>query len=426
MTFKIITLGCKVNIYESELIKEKMLNNNFIESDRADIVIINTCSVTNNADSKSRKLIRKSKKENKDAIIVVCGCMSENHQNIYEDIDIDILIGNKDKSKLIDYIKNYIEDRKQIVKFYDEKIKDFEDMTIDKYKNKTRAFVKVQDGCDNYCTYCIIPYLRGNSRSKDFNKCLLEIKTLVENGHQEIVLTGIHTGNYLDNGKTLTDLVKEISKLPNLRRIRISSIEITEIDDKFLNELKTNNKICDHLHIPLQSGSETILKLMNRKYNLNEFKIIVDKIREVRPNINLTTDVIVGFPGESEEYFTETIKFIKEIKFSKIHVFPYSIRKTTGAEKLPGHLKGNVKKERSSILTNLSQELETNYYNKFLNQEVEVLIEEIKDNCSIGHTSNYLKIKIQNKLEKNTFYKIKIIEININNEIIGIKQICIS
>ena len=422
MTFKIITLGCKVNIYESELIKEKMLNNNFIESDRADIVIINTCSVTNNADSKSRKLIRKSKKENKDAIIVVCGCMSENHQNIYEDIDIDILIGNKDKSKLIDYIKNYIEDRKQIVKFYDEKIKDFEDMTIDKYKNKTRAFVKVQDGCDNYCTYCIIPYLRGNSRSKDFNKCLLEIKTLVENGHQEIVLTGIHTGNYLDNGKTLTDLVKEISKLPNLRRIRISSIEITEIDDKFLNELKTNNKICDHLHIPLQSGSETILKLMNRKYNLSEFKSIVDKIREVRPNISLTTDVIVGFPGESEEYFIETIKFIKEIKFSKIHVFPYSIRKTTGAEKLPGHLKGNVKKERSSILTNLSQELETNYYNKFLNQEVEVLIEEIKDNCSIGHTSNYLKIKIQNKLEKNTFYKIKIKEININNEITGIKK----
>lgn len=419
MTFKIITLGCKVNIYESELIKEQMLNNDFIESDTADIVIINTCSVTNNADSKSRKLIRKSKKENKDAIIVVCGCMSENHQNIYEDVDIDILIGNKDKSKLIDYIKNYIEDRKQIVKFYDEKTKDFEDMTIDKYKNKTRAFVKVQDGCDNYCTYCIIPYLRGNSRSKEFNKCLLEIKTLVENGHQEIVLTGIHTGNYLNNGKTLTDLIKEISILPNLKRLRISSIEITEIDDEFLKEIKTNDKICDHLHIPLQAGSESILKIMNRKYNLNEFKSIVDKIRNVRPNISLTTDVIVGFPGESEENFNDTIKFIKQIEFSNIHVFPYSVREGTVAEKLPGHLKGDVKKERSSILTKLSQELEINYYNKFINQEVEVLIEEVKDNYSVGHTSNYLKIKILEKLEKNQFYRIKITNITKNN-IVGI------
>ena len=244
MKFNIITLGCKVNAYESEIIKEKMLNSNFIETncEEADIIIINTCSVTNMADNKSKKQVRHAKRLGK--IIVVCGCSSENNQKEYQEIGIDVLIGNKDKSIIHEKIKEFISSKKQITNFYTQEYYEFEDMEIEKFRSHTRAFVKIQDGCNNFCSYCIIPYVRKNIRSKDFKKAIDEIKTLVKNGHQEVVLTGIHTGSYkTKDGQDLADLIHEISKINELKRIRVSSIEITELNNKLLEEIKNNPKV---------------------------------------------------------------------------------------------------------------------------------------------------------------------------------------
>ena len=293
------------------------------------------------------------------------------------------------------------------------------ELKINKFLNKTRAFVKIQDGCNNFCSYCIIPYMRGNIRSKDIDIAYEEIKSLVNNGYKEIVLTGIHTGSY-GTGKDydLVDLIKRISVLDNLKRIRISSIEITELNDKFINELKINDKICNHLHIPIQSGSDKILKLMNRKYNIEEFKNIVNKIRNVRPDINLTTDLIVGFPEETDEDFDETYNNLMDIEFSKIHTFPYSKRDNTPAA-LMKQVDDNIKKVRVHKILELSSILEKKYYDKFINKKLDVLIEEVKGNISIGHTSNYIKVIIKDKLEHNKFYKVKIIS-NVNNEVNGV------
>ena len=414
----ILTLGCKVNTYESEYIKENFKNNNYeiVDlKDNPDVIVINTCTVTNQSDSKSRKMIRLARRENPNSIIVVCGCSAEHHKENIVDTNIDILIGNYYKSKIVDLVEEYKKTHKKINTFTDMTKVKFEDMKINNFLNKTRAFVKIQDGCNNFCSYCIIPYMRGSIRSKDIDTAYEEIKCLVASGYQEVVLTGIHTGSYGTNEKyDLVDLIKRISKLDKLKRIRISSIEITELNDKFINELKINNKICDHLHIPIQSGSNHILKLMNRKYDINEFKTIINKIRNVRPNINITTDLIVGFPEETDEDFNETIKNLKDIKFSKIHTFPYSIRNNTPAANMK-QVDDKIKKNRTNIILELSDELENIYYNKFLNKELDVLIEEIKDGISIGHTSNYIKVKIDNILEHNKFYNIKITKIDKTN-----------
>ena len=281
-------------------------------------------------------------------------------------------------------------------------------MKINNFQNQTRAFVKIQDGCNNFCSYCIIPHVRGSIRSKDIDIAYNEIKELVNNGYQEIVLTGIHTGSY-GTGKNydLVDLIRKISSLDKLKRIRISSIEITELNEKFMQELRDNSKICDHLHIPIQSGSDRILKLMNRKYNIEEFMSIVDKLRSIRPNINLTTDLIVGFPTETDEDFNETYNNLKSIKFSKIHTFPYSKRDKTPAS-LMKQVNDTIKKERVKQILELSDILEENYYNQFLNKELEVLIEEVNNNVSIGHTNNYIKVLIEEELKHNNLIKIKI------------------
>ena len=415
MKCSIITLGCKVNAYESEYIKEKFKLNNYEIVDLKDnpsVVVINTCTVTNQSDAKSRKLIRLARKTNKDAIIVVCGCAAEHHKENLVDTDIDILIGNYYKSKIVDLVDEFKKTHKKINTFVNMNNQEFEDMKINNFLNKTRAFVKIQDGCNNFCSYCIIPYMRGSIRSKNIDVAYEEIKCLVNSGYQEIVLTGIHTGSYGTNENfDLIDLIKRISEFENLKRIRISSIEITELNDKFINELKINKKICDHLHVPIQSGSDHILKLMNRKYNINEFKNIIKKIRSVRPNINLTTDLIVGFPEETDEDFNETIKNLKSIGFSKIHTFPYSIRNNTKAATMK-QVSDNIKKERTNKILELSEELENIYYNKYLNKEVNVLIEEVKDGVSIGHTDNYIKVKIDDILERNKFYNILITDID--------------
>lgn len=410
MTFKIITLGCKVNIYESEVMKEKLLQAGFKETiDNSDIVIINTCSVTNMADVKSRKMIRREKKENPQSILAVCGCSAENHRLELEDLGIDILIGNKDKSNIVSLIREYQNDHKPITKFYDTRKLPFEDMEVDKFTSHTRGFIKIQDGCNNYCSYCIIPYVRGNIRSKDINVALKEAQELVANNHKEIVLTGIHTGSYgVGCDFDLVDLINKMSTIPGLKRIRLSSIEITELNDKFMELLKNNTILCDHLHIPLQSGSEKILKLMNRKYDKSRYESIINQIRAIRPEISITTDVIVGFPGETESDFNECLDFCRKIKYAKIHVFPYSKREGTKAASMPNQLDNKTKKDRARKLIELSNELEETYNQKFVGRNMDVLVEEHKDGCSIGHTSNYLKVVIKGEVPTNEFYNVKI------------------
>ena len=407
MKFNIVTFGCKVNQYESNMMKEKMLSSNFFYEENmsdANIIIVNTCSVTNVADKKCLKMIRKIKREYPNALLVVAGCSSQNNQNVYEALNIDILLGNKDKSKIAELIKEYLDTEKKYVKFYNERDLDFEDMLINDY-NHVRAFVKIEDGCDNFCSYCIIPFVRGSVRSKDFDTVIKEAKLLTEHGHKEIVLTGIHTGHYTSNNHDLTDLINELSKIDDLLRIRISSIEITELNDKFLEMLKINKKVCNHLHIPLQAGSDEILKRMNRKYDLAYYEEKINKIRSIRPDISITTDIIVGFPYETDELFSETLEFSKKMNFSKIHVFPYSIRVGTAAASMSNQVDEVTKKVRVKKLMALSKKQEKEYYEKFKGKELDILVEECDNNVSIGHTSNYLMVTLNENLLVGKIYK---------------------
>lgn len=410
MKFNIITFGCKVNQYESNMMKENMLSSNFFYTEDlndANIIIVNTCSVTNVADKKCLKMIRRLKREYSNAILVVAGCSSQNKQGVYESLDIDILIGNRDKSIIDKLIKEYIETEKKYVKFYNDRNLDFEDMYISDY-NHTRAFIKIEDGCDNFCSYCIIPYVRGSVRSKDFDKVIKEAKELAKHGHKEIVLTGIHTGHYQNNGYDLTDLINELSKIDDIKRIRISSIEVAELNDKFLDMLKNNVKVCDHLHIPLQAGSDEILKRMNRKYDLAYYEEKIKKIRSIRPDISISTDIIVGFPYETEELFLNTLEFSKKIKFSKIHVFPYSVRVGTAAANMEEQVDEVVKKMRVKRLMAVSHMLEVDYYNKFKDKELDILIETCDNNVSEGHTSNYLLVSVPENIKVGEIVRRKI------------------
>lgn len=416
MKFQIYTLGCKVNTYESNVMRDALLNKGYFEvglKEKADITIINTCTVTNTADSKSMKLIRQAIRRNENAIIVVCGCLVQNKKEEVSKIDgVDIVIGNINKSKIVDYIEKYIEEKKQEVDVRNIMNTNFEPMLLNNF-NKTRAFVKIQDGCNNFCSYCIIPYTRGNVRSKDKQSVLKEIQLLVDEGHKEVVLTGIHTGNYGAEfaDYKFADLLKDIVKIDKLERLRISSIEITEINDDVMEVIKENNILVDHMHIPLQSGSDAVLKRMNRKYDKEYFINKIKKLRKIRPNISITTDVIVGFPGETEEEFEETIETIKKIKFTKLHVFPYSKREGTKAAIMDGQVDENIKKKRVKILLQLSKELEYNYMEKFIGEKVIFIPEMVKEEYIIGHTGNFLNVKYRgNKNDLN-----KDIEVKINN-----------
>ena len=411
MKVKAVTLGCKVNAYESEYILSSFKDRGYeITNDVADIYIVNTCSVTNTSDAKSRKVINRLIRENPNSIIVVMGCMIEANKDM-EIPGVSLIIGNKDKNKVVDLVENYLKDKQVRKILYDNFDDTFEDMFITNMTSHTRAFVKIQDGCENFCSYCIIPYTRGKQRSKDPDLVIKEIETLVSNGYKEIVLTGIHTGHYgSDLQTTFPDLLKRIVKINGLERLRISSIEITELNDEFFEVLKANPIIVSHLHIPLQAGSDTVLQAMNRKYLTNYFENKVKKIREIRPDISLTTDVIVGFPGETEEEFQETLDFVSKIKFTKVHVFPYSRRKGTKADTMPNQIPENIKKERVKRLIDLSNKLEKEYLDLFLNKEIEVLIEEEYPDYSLGHTGNYLKVKVLKSFKSNELIKVKIIK----------------
>ena len=404
MKFNIITLGCKVNAYESEFMLENLLRSGcFFDEENPDIIIINTCSVTNMADRKSRKLVHKARREHEKAILVVVGCSTQNHEEDYQNMGIDILLGNREKSKIVSILEEYIHNHKPYTYFTKERSLDFEDMQVEEFTTHTRAFVKVQDGCDNFCSYCIIPYVRGSIRSKDFNQAIEEVKTLASHGHKEVVLTGIHTGSYSSNGHDLSDLIEEMAKIEGLMRIRISSIEITELNDKFLDLLKKEPKIANHLHIPLQSGSDAVLKRMNRKYDTNYFREKIAQIRAIRPDISITTDCIVGHPYETEECFLEYVAFCRDIHFSKLHVFPYSIRTGTASARMP-QIDDKIKKERTHLLLELSSKLEEEYDKKFIGSTMDVITEEYEGEYTVGFTSNYIKVYLKGEYKLNQVY----------------------
>lgn len=410
----ILTLGCKVNTYESEFVIHLLKENGYVIKnfdDVCDVYIINTCTVTNTSDIKSRKMIRQAIRRNPDACVVAMGCFIEANKD-FSILGLDIVLGNKDKSKIIKLLDEYFTKREVIRDLYESLPSSFEDMYIEEFPGRTRAFVKIQDGCENFCSYCIIPYVRGKCRSKELEKVISEIKDLVTNGYQEVVLTGIHTGNYgVDLGINFATLLREVVKIQGLKRLRISSIEITELTDEVLDIILKNEVIVNHLHIPLQAGSNHVLKLMNRKYDLDYFFKKVQDIRQIRPNMAITTDVIVGFPGESEEDFLETLNTCRKLAFAKIHVFPYSERQGTKAMELPFHVDVPVKKERARRLLLLSKELECSYYDKFIDKEVLVLVEEVKNGKSYGHTDTYLHVEIPTILPKNEFVMVKILEV---------------
>lgn len=417
MKVSFYTLGCKVNSYETEVNIEIFKKHGYDIvpfEEQADVYVINTCSVTNTSDQKSRKIIREAVKRGNGAIIVVMGCYSQIKYLEAANIPgVSIVIGSNDKSKIIDLVEEYKKTKKQIVRVPDLKNILFENMNLDKFETHTRAFVKIQDGCNNYCTYCIIPYTRGNVRSKPLIDVIKEITDLVKNGYKEVVLTGIHTGHYGQDLKDVdfSDLLMKLEEIDGLERIRISSVEIVELNEKFMNTLKNSKKIVNHIHIPLQSGSDEILKKMNRRYNMEEFIERINKIRSIRPNIAITTDVIVGFPGETEELFNETVNSIKKIGFTELHVFPYSPRVGTPAATMKNQVDGTIKKERVNKLIEVSKELKNNYYSSLIGTEEEILTETYKDGYLYGHLSNYGYARVKSDKDlTNNIYKVKLIK----------------
>lgn len=408
MKVGICSLGCKVNIYESELVTNILKNNNYTVvdfEDKADIYIINTCSVTNESDKKSRKMINRAKKNNPAAIIIVMGCYSQVNA---EDIDVDIVLGNKDKSKIVEIIEEYIKTKQKKKIIYDLIKVDFEKMEITNFDSHTRAFVKIQDGCNAFCSYCIIPYVRGRVRSKDPEDVIKEVTTLVEKGYKEIVLTGIHTGRYgTDINTNLEELLNKLVNIPNIYRIRLSSIEINEITPGIKELLKENKVMAKHLHIPLQSGSNKILKLMNRRYNKEEFLSMVDNLRDI-PDISLTTDLIVGFPNEGEEEFNETIDTLKKIGFIKIHTFPYSKRKGTPAAIMDNQVFPEEKKKRVHRILDLSNKYEHNFYESKIGKIYDGVVEVHSNGTTIVHTSNFIPVIINDIVEEGTIVDVKI------------------
>ena len=410
MKVGICSLGCKVNIYESEVATDLLKKGGYEIvpfEDKADIYIINTCSVTNESDKKSRKMINRAKKNNSEAIIVVMGCYS---QVSSDDIEADIILGNKDKSKIVEILNDFIRDRESKKIIYDLSSVEFEKMEISHFDNHTRAFVKIQDGCNAFCSYCIIPYTRGRVRSKNKEDVIEEVSRLVKDGYKEIVLTGIHTGRYgIDINSSLYELLCELVKIPNIYRIRLSSIEINEVTPEIIDLYKNNKIMARHLHVPLQSGSNKILKLMNRRYNKEEFMKMIDKLREIE-DISLTTDLIVGFPNETDDDFEETMDTLKKIHFTKIHTFPYSRRRGTVADKMDGHISGYIKKKRVHDVIELSNEYENEYYKSKISKVYDGVVERHNNGLVVVHTSNFIPVIIDDNdnIENNSIVNVKI------------------
>lgn len=399
-----ITLGCKVNQYDSDAMRTLFIHRGYkpVEhSEVADVYIINTCSVTSIGDRKSRQVIRKIRRNNPDAVIAATGCYAQVAPEELEKMgDVDVIVGHQNRNKIVDYIEEAEKSEKTVNAVKDiMSIREYENLTVDpEGEVKARAFVKVQEGCDNYCTFCIIPYARGRLKSRKQEDAVDEIKKLVEKGYREVVLTGIHLGNYgrdLKNGTSLSTLVSELLKIPNLLRIRLGSIESVELSDELINIIKNEKRVCHHLHLPLQSGSDAVLKSMNRHYRLRQYKDLIAMLREKIPNLALTTDLIVGFPGETEENFKETLNTLHELNFSAIHVFPFSKRTGTPAAMYPNQITNEEKKKRVHRVQELEKKISKEFRCEFLNKIVHVLAENKKEEYFEGFSDEYIRVTIK-------------------------------
>ena len=415
------TLGCKVNTYESEAMLKLFANDGYKEVDfkeKADVYVINTCTVTNSGYSKSRQMIRKAHRNNPDAVICVVGCYSQVASEEIKTIEgVSIVLGTQFRSQIVEMVKEYLETRQQIVRIADVmRSARFEDLDIDEFTKNTRAFLKIQDGCNNFCTYCIIPYARGRMRSRDRESVLNQAQSLVDHGFSEIVLTGIHTAGYgadFDDYTFYDLLVDLTTKVKGLKRLRISSIEMSQVSEEIIDLIASSSIIVDHLHIPIQSGNDNTLKRMNRHYTTKEFEDKYFELKEKLPSLSVTTDVIVGFPGETDEDFESTYQWIKKLHFNQLHVFPYSRRKGTPAARMKDQVDETVKKQRVKALLDLSHTLMKEYAESQLGNDLEVLIEEKDGDYMIGHASNYLKVRI--KLSEDSvghIYSVRIKEVD--------------
>lgn len=397
------TLGCKVNFYETEAIWQLFKEAGYEKVDfekTADVYVINTCTVTNTGDKKSRQIIRRAIRKNPDAVICVTGCYAQTSPAEILDIPgVDIVVGTQDRIKLLDYIKQYQIERQPINAVTNiMKTRVFEELDVPEFSDRTRASLKIQEGCNNFCTFCIIPWARGLMRSRDPQDVIKQAKQLVASGYKEIVLTGIHTGGYGEDLKdySLAKLLDDLNKVEGLKRIRISSIEASQITDEVIEVIKKSDKVVRHLHVPLQSGSESVLKRMRRKYTPEFFVERINRLKEVLPNVAITSDVIVGFPGETEEEFMETYELIANNKFSELHVFPYSKRTGTPAARMENQVDEEVKNERVHRLIELSNQLAKEYASIFEGDILEVIPEERDDdNYYVGYSDNYLKVRFK-------------------------------
>ena len=444
-TVSFYTLGCKVNQYETNAMEQQFIKNNYeiVENtQKADIYVINTCTVTNMAERKSRQMLRRVKEINPSAVLVVCGCYAQVAKNELEQIpEIDIILGINEKNEIVQIVENYMEkmaeqDKKSQEAEIDDvsKQKEFLDFGDVTYTEKNRAVVKVQDGCNMFCSYCIIPYARGRIRSRKIESVVSEIEKIAKEEIKEVVITGIHVASYgkdFDNENTskkirLIDLLEAINKIDGIDRIRLSSLEPTIVDEKFATRLSKLDKICDHFHLSLQSGCDETLKRMNRKYTTQIYRDAVATLRKYYPEASFTTDVIVGFPGETDEEFAKTYEFLKEIDFYRLHVFKYSPRRGTVAEKMPNQIDGNKKEERSNKLIELSNSMENKHNQSYIGKTVKVLFEEFEDGFFKGHTTNYMMVKVAGEEEQSDKFVNKILDVKIkeNNdetrELIGI------
>ena len=417
MKVAFLTLGCKVNQYETNGMIQQFQERGYEITefeDVADIYIINTCTVTNMSDRKSRQFLRQAKKNNSDSIVVAVGCYVQVSKDELEALpEIDLALGTNDKTQIVDYIEKYIDEKSKKETLdnilYDAKFEDFGTVT---YTEKTRAVIKVQDGCDRFCSYCIIPFARGKIRSRKPESVIEEITEISKNGIKEVVITGIHVASYgrdFENDYRLIDLLEEINKIDGIERIRLGSIEPLLITEEFMERFIKLEKVCHHFHLSLQSGCTETLKRMNRRYTAGEFEVIVDRIRKYYNDAILTTDIIVGFPDESEEEFKTTYEYLKRINFYKMHVFKYSPRKGTKAAEMKNQIPGDVKELRSKKLLELSDNNEIAYLDSFIGKEVEVLFEEFDGKFYKGHTANYIMVKL--KSEEDLSNKIKMVKI---------------
>lgn len=415
---RFVTLGCKVNQYETNAMAQKFLEKGYQiieeitpenEDIKPDICIINTCTVTNMSDRKSRQMLRRMKEKNPSTIVVAVGCYAQVAKKELAKIpEIDLVLGNNEKVEIVKYVEEYINNHINNVELddvmYSKEFSDFGDVT---YTEKTRAVIKIQDGCDRFCSYCIIPYARGRVRSRKPENIISEITQIASKGIKEVVITGIHIASYgrdflMSKDSKLTnyrliDLLEEINEIQGIQRIRLGSIEPLLITVEFVERLKKLEKICHHFHLSLQSGCDETLKRMNRRYTTEQFKEIVRLLRGAYSDVNLTTDIIVGFPGETDEEFNKTYQFLKEIKFYKMHIFKYSPRKGTKAAVMPNQINGDIKEERSKKLIELSDRNEIEYNKSYIGKNVEVLFEEEKDGMYKGHTQNYIMVYCQSK-----------------------------